>query len=83
MTVRNLGSLLRPKSVALIGASARPRSIGNVVAHNLTAGGFGGPIWFVNPSGAMIDGRPCYPSVGALPSLSTVGALVQKAVSRL
>ncbi len=68
MTVRNLGSLLRPKSVALIGASARPRSIGNVMVRNLMTRGFGGPVWLVNPAGAEIEGQLCYRSVDELPA---------------
>ena len=50
MTIRNFQFLLRPRSVALIGASARPGSVGLITAHNMLAGGFAGPIWLVNPN---------------------------------
>lgn len=59
MTIRNLDALLKPKSVALIGASTRPGSVGNTVARNLLAGGFRGAIDFVNPKGETIDGKTC------------------------
>jgi acetyltransferase len=49
VTIRNLNHLLAPKSVALIGASNRPSSVGSTVARNLLAAGLQGSIWFVNP----------------------------------
>src|SRR3990172_4632180 len=50
MTIRNLEQLLAPQSIALIGESAREGSVGRQLAANLTLGGFGGPIHFVNPN---------------------------------
>ena len=67
MTVRNLDFLLKPKSVALIGASRRPNSIGQVVAKNLFHAGFEGPIMPVNPRERAIEGVLAYGSVGDLP----------------
>ncbi len=67
MTIRNFDKLLAPKSVALIGASATPGSIGRIVAANLFSGGFAGSIWLVNPKYREIDGKPCYRSVADLP----------------
>ncbi len=67
MTVRNLDSLLKPKSVALIGASRRPNSIGQVVAKNLFHAGFEGPIMPVNPRERAIEGVLAYKSVEDLP----------------
>ena len=67
MTIRNLEYLLAPKSVAMIGASPEPGSVGLVVTRNLRSGGFKGPIWLVNPRHTDIDGVPCYASVDALP----------------
>ncbi len=66
MTIRNLEKLLNPSSVALIGASTRPGSIGNTVARNLVRGGFKGPIAFINPRHREIEGVECRPSVSAL-----------------
>ncbi|MGQ0675371.1 MAG: CoA-binding protein, partial [Rhodospirillales bacterium] len=67
MSIRNFTFLLRPRSVALIGASPRPGSVGNVVLRNLLAGGFKGPVWAVNPRHAAIDGKPCFADIAALP----------------
>ena len=66
MSVRNLEKLFRPRSVALIGASDRPGSIGAVVMRNLLASGFAGPIYAVNPAHASIAGRRAYASVADL-----------------
>lgn len=73
MTIRNLESLIDPRSVALIGASERQGSIGAMVARNLLAGGFNGPIAFVNPKHASIAGRPCFPSIADLPDVPELG----------
>ncbi|MCL4764636.1 MAG: bifunctional acetate--CoA ligase family protein/GNAT family N-acetyltransferase [Hyphomicrobiaceae bacterium] len=67
MTIRNLQHLLAPKSVALIGASPEPGSVGLIVMRNLRAGGFAGPLWLVNPRHREIEGMPCHPSVDDLP----------------
>ena len=66
MTIRNLDKFLRPASVALIGASNRPGSIGHTIARNLLGGGFTGRVDFVNPHDATIEGHPCHSSVDAL-----------------
>jgi acetyltransferase len=66
--IHPLHPLLSPASVALVGASARPGSLGTVVLANLRQGGFRGPIHLVNPKHAELDGAPCYPSLEALPA---------------
>ncbi|MBI1187846.1 MAG: hypothetical protein GC206_11060 [Alphaproteobacteria bacterium] len=67
MSTRNLASLFTPKAVALVGASNREGAVGAVLARNLLAGGFAGPIMFVNPRAATIHARPCVASIAALP----------------
>ena len=49
MSIRNLDYLLKPRSIAVIGASRTARSVGSVLARNLFQGGFNGPILPVNP----------------------------------
>lgn len=63
MTTRHLEALLTPRSVALIGASATPGSVGNIVARNLLRGGFGGAIHFVNPRQPRIEDHASVASV--------------------
>jgi acetyltransferase len=71
MSIRNLDSLLDPGSVALIGASDRPSSVGATVWRNLRTGGFKGPLWPVNQrlgqAGASLDGFAVVADVAALP----------------
>ncbi len=76
MTVRNFEFLLQPRSVALIGASPRDGSVGRITAENLLAGGFKGPVSFVNPKHTTIAGHPCHPSVAALPTTPDLAVLV-------
>lgn len=68
MTTRNLDALFNPASVALIGASARPGSVGQVVTANLLGGGFAGKLMFVDPKGGEVQFHPVYASVAALPA---------------
>ena len=68
--------VLRPASVAMVGASRRPGSIGAAVMTNLVAGGFTGAIYPVNPQAAAIDGLPAYASlrdVPEAPELAVIG----------
>ncbi|WBY02576.1 bifunctional acetate--CoA ligase family protein/GNAT family N-acetyltransferase [Ramlibacter tataouinensis] len=67
MSVRNLEYLFRPASVALVGASDRPGSVGQVVFRNLREGGFAGPIWPVNRRHRQVGGEQAWPDVASLP----------------
>jgi acetyltransferase len=68
MSIRNLDRLFQPRSVALVGASARPGSLGAAVLTNLRSGGFSGPIHLVNPRHSEIAGAPCVARVSDLPA---------------
>ena len=67
MSVRNIDAFFFPKSIALIGASRRPHRVGSVIAHNLFAGGFKGPIMPVNPHQEAIQSVVTYRDVSDLP----------------
>jgi len=67
MTIRNLVHLFNPKSVAVIGASNKQRSIGARVMENLLAGGFQGVILPVNPRQKSVASVHAYASVADLP----------------
>lgn len=62
-----LDKLLRPGSVAIVGASDKPGALGASVLSNLERNGFAGSIHLINPKRAEIGGRPCLPSIDALP----------------
>jgi len=67
VTVRNLEALFKPRSIAIIGASRRPGSVGAVLARNLFQGGFDGPIMPVNPKHEAVEGVLCYRDIDELP----------------
>jgi acyl-CoA synthetase (NDP forming) len=59
--------LLKPRSVAIVGASDDPRSIGGNVLSNLQRAGFAGDLHLVSRTRAEIGGRPCVASIDELP----------------
>jgi len=67
MTIRNLDRLLRPASIAVIGASDRPNSVGAVVMKNLRAANFAGALLPVNPKHDVVAGLPSCADVADLP----------------
>jgi acyl-CoA synthetase (NDP forming) len=58
-----LEEVLRPRSVAILGASRAPQKWGHVAAKQLLAGGFAGDVYLINPSVPEILGRETYPSL--------------------
>jgi len=68
MTIRNLDPLLHPKTLALIGGSARAGSIGRIVLENVIAGGFSGTLHAVNPKPVRMAGAVWIPSIEELPT---------------
>lgn len=70
-----LDRLLRPRSVAIIGASDKPGALGASVLANLIRQGFSGDIHLVNPKRSEIGGRPCVASVDDLPEGVDVAVL--------
>src|SRR5665213_1146065 len=59
--------LLRPRSIALIGASAKPGSLGECVLDNLEKSGYEGELYLVNPKRPVIRGRASMGSIEELP----------------
>jgi acetyltransferase len=75
MSTRNLEVLFKPRSIALIGGSNRPHSVGAVLARNLLAGGFAGPIMPVNPHETAVAGVLAYLDVAHLPAAPDLAVL--------
>jgi len=67
MTIRNLGFMFNPSSLALVGASRKPGSIGAVLVRNLVHAGFAGDIFPVNSKYESIEGLCAYSDVESLP----------------
>ena len=81
MSIRNLDTLMAPKSVVAIGASERSGSVGAAVTQNLLAGGFKGEIHLVNRKGGSIDGRPVLRTLSELPSVPDLAVIMTPAES--
>jgi acetyltransferase len=67
MSIRNLDYLFRPKSIAVIGASGKPQTVGATLMRNLLDGGYSQPIMPVNPGYESVAGVMTYPDVASLP----------------
>lgn len=63
---RDLEPLFAPKSIAVIGASRSPGTVGNAIATNLVLSGYTGVMYPVNPKAKSIMGSRCYPSISAI-----------------
>ena len=61
-----LNPLFAPQSVAIIGASDRPQSVGRLVYENLLNGKFKGTLYAVNPKHSEVLGHPAYPKIQAI-----------------
>lgn len=62
----NLTKLFSPESVALVGASANPEKIGNIVIKNIERSGYEGELVLVNPNLPKIGDYKCYPNYKSL-----------------
>jgi acyl-CoA synthetase (NDP forming) len=62
-----LKPLLQPDSIAVLGASERPGSVGRRTVENLLQGSFEGRLYTVNPGYESVRGVRCFPSLDALP----------------
>ena len=66
MTNTPLDLFFKPSSVAIIGASVKPNSIGRVLLENLKTCGFPGKVYPVNPKYTKILDYPAYPDIVAV-----------------
>ncbi|HTL49420.1 MAG TPA: acetate--CoA ligase family protein [Steroidobacteraceae bacterium] len=62
-----LDPLLRPRSIAVLGATEREATVGRHTIENLLKGGYEGALYAVNPGRRSVLGVPCYPTLATLP----------------
>ncbi|HIC88765.1 MAG TPA: CoA-binding protein [Anaerolineae bacterium] len=72
----SLEVFFNPRGVAVIGASRSPNKVSHGLLHNLTTGGYAGPIYPVNPKAEEILGLRCYPDIGSVPDPVELGVIV-------
>src|SRR5512135_206439 len=76
-----LDAIFAPKSVAVIGATERPGSVGRTILWNLISTPFGGTVYPVNPNRPSVLGIKAYPNVKAIPEKVDLVVVVTPAVT--
>ncbi|NOY94952.1 MAG: GNAT family N-acetyltransferase [Chlorobi bacterium] len=79
MAIKKLGSIFRPKRIALIGVSNNPLSVGAITLKNLVGGGFNGVVYPVNPKREAVLGIPCFPDVKSVPKTPDLAVIMTSA----
>jgi acetyl coenzyme A synthetase (ADP forming)-like protein len=75
-SVAAVTSVLAPASVAVVGASRRPGTVGRALLHNVVAAGFSGTVYAVNEHGGQIESLDAYRSVSELPEPVDLAVIV-------
>ena len=65
--VASIAAILRPGSVAVVGAGRHPGNVGHQVVQSLLAGDFSGTVYPVNPSARAVSGVPAFPALLSVP----------------
>jgi acetyl coenzyme A synthetase (ADP forming)-like protein len=71
-----LDAILKPRSIAVVGASRRPASIGHQILDNLLRSGFQGPVYPVNPHAGVVHSIRAYPRVAGIPDPVDLAVIV-------
>jgi acetate---CoA ligase (ADP-forming) len=71
-----LDAILKPKSIAVVGASRQKDTIAYQILSNLVTWGFNGPVYPVNPHADQIHSIKCWPSVSAIPDPVDLAVIV-------
>ncbi|MFT5539217.1 MAG: acyl-CoA synthetase (NDP forming) [Alphaproteobacteria bacterium] len=79
--IASINRLLKPRHIAVVGASQTHGKHGNTVVRNLQRWNFPGDIYPVNPSAALVEGLTCYPSIADLPEAADCAFLAIPAVA--
>jgi acyl-CoA synthetase (NDP forming) len=72
----SLDPLLKPRTVAVVGASRTRGTIGAEIFHNLIVNGFTGAVYPVNPGATSVQGVKAYPTVAAVPDAIDLAVIV-------
>jgi acetyltransferase len=70
-----------PKTVAVVGASEKPGSVGRTILSNLVSSPFGGTVYPVNPKRSSVLGMKAYPSIAEIPEAVDLAVIVTPAPS--
>ncbi|MGL4553726.1 MAG: acetate--CoA ligase family protein, partial [Gemmataceae bacterium] len=78
-TRHSLDPIFKPRSVAVLGASATPGSVGSILMHNLLTNPFGGVVYPVNPKRHQVHGVRCYPDLASVPEVPDLALIATPA----
>jgi acetyltransferase len=81
MPTHNLSKIFQPQSIAIIGASDTPGSVGRTVLENLKQGKFAGPLYPINPKYSSVQQLAAYPSVEVVPSVPDLAIIATPATT--
>ncbi|MDL1909768.1 bifunctional acetate--CoA ligase family protein/GNAT family N-acetyltransferase [Chloroflexi bacterium CFX6] len=76
-----LDAIFAPKSVAVVGATETPGSVGRTIVWNLISSSFGGTIYPVNPKRSSVLGIKAYPNLSAVPEAVDLVVVVTPAAT--
>ena len=65
--VASVAAILRPRSIAVVGAGRHPGNVGHQVVRALLAGDFSGTVYPVNPAARAVCGVPAFPALLSVP----------------
>jgi acetyltransferase len=71
-----LQNLLHPTSIAIIGASTQPGSVGNDILKNTIVHGYQGKVYPVNPKASVLYELPCFASIKDVPEVVDLAIVV-------
>ena len=78
---RALDAIMKPKNVALVGATEKEGSVGRTILWNLITSPFGGAVFPINPKRPNVLGIKAYPSIKAVPDPVDLAVIVTPAPS--
>ncbi len=65
--VASVAAILRPRSIAVVGAGRHPGNVGHQVVRSLLVGDFSGTVYPVNPAARAVCGVPAFPALLSVP----------------
>src|SRR5437763_915296 len=77
----SLDPLFHPSSIAVVGASATPGSVGSILIRNLLEHPFGGVVYPVNPRRRAVHGVYCYPDLAHVPEVVDLAVIATPAAT--
>jgi acetyl coenzyme A synthetase (ADP forming)-like protein len=82
-SVQKLDAIFKPSTVAVVGASTRPGTVGNDIFRNLLFNEFHGSVYPINPKASHVLGVHCYPDLLSVPVSVDLAVVIVPAVGIL